>query len=710
MSRENDKKLVPLFGRENDDRSRLFISVLREAADKIRGSNSYKKNDIIRKVNQTYMRGKNDYITTGNIYLYNIINEFKNKFFDPRVSGADDGICKEWNDYMVDFLARVSQESITKVGTKSAVTQSLHTSILEIIEGANGIAPSGSELEFTQELIKILIKEGTSTDPKTGGPTAIDMNSPSTWKNLTEVKYNSFISILMSLIILNNTEYDMLGRFVIFKNDTSKSASAPSNSVTRMTLELIPFFSDISRRTAAKPKDSGELKFNYNFNKYWLQTQLEAHVATASKPINNTSPFFDDKPATVEEQYFNKDGLLYMKDKNGAHVQVDIKSQAYKDLYKNPIKCIGTGFEEDITKNPNETCTRYLQDCLKGKDISKCKEFLDKPDFWNNAEKEVNAMLPPVAVHTLQAFEFDFYSSFDKDANSTLIKVCTTQKWIEKLDSFTKGPKSKLAQADVDAIAKNGKLIGYLNMLVTKINSNPAILNKNYTGPIISQINNPDAFKGTLLYKYGVKPRISVQSLSPSSLDKLRNAVNQNYSGIQLRLGLPGFPLSSRMPSFNLGLVGGGTESPIEHFQSKISDETKNVGHIIALHYMSLAKRLHDLGKQISKPDEDKLLELIKTLKESESKLNTAILYTEKYAQLIDRYGEKDNTSILSHEHLKEFVDKRNKYFDRVNKKQNDLISIIKSIAEAVNNEYQQSSKPSSMTTVDPATISSLLG
>lgn len=702
MSRKDDEKLVPLFGRANDDRSRLFISALRDAADKIRGSDSYKTNNIVLDPAYTAITCA----ITGNIYLSKITDNFKNKFFDPKTIGVDDDdINQEWIGYFFDFLYRVTKLRITKAqSTKSKTDQELHDSILNIIETASGPAQGGTELEFTQELIKTLISEGKSKDPITGTTANIDMKSPSTWKNLTEVTYHVADDILTSLILADDTTYFNTNIYRSFNTVTT----VKKDQVISKKSEFVNVYINILNNVRSVKKDTGKTKFNYNFNKYWLQTQLDAYVADASKPINNTSSFLDNEPTAVVEQYFNKDGHLYMKDSNGSLVQVDIKSQAYKDLYKT-TKCIGTGFDEDITKNPKETCTRYLQDCLKGKDISKCKEFLEKPDFWNNAEKEVNAMLPPVAVHTLQAFEFEFYSSFDKDANATLIKVCTTQKWIENLLNFTKSTPPKLVQKDIEAIAKNSKLIGYLNMLVTKINSNPAILNKNYTGPIISQINNPnpDAFKNTKLYKYGVRPRISVPTLSLSSLDKLRNAVNQNYSGILLRLGFPG---SSRMHGFNLGLVGGGNQSIIEVFQNKISDETQNIGSIIEQHHVTLSERLKHLGKEISKTDEDKIVALIKTLKDSESKLNKASLYTEKYAQLLERYGQKDNTSILSINHLTEFVDNRNKYFERVNKKQNDLISIMKSIIEAVNNEYQKSSKPQSMTIVDPATINSLLG
>jgi uncharacterized LabA/DUF88 family protein len=108
----------------------------------------------------------------------------------------------------------------------------------------------------------------------------------------------------------------------------------------------------------------------------------------------------------------------------------------------------------------------------------------------------------------------------------------------------------------------------------------------------------------------------------------------------------------------------------------------------------------------------DKISELIESLKNSEQKLYKASLYTEKYAKLLEIHGQKDNTSILSLDHLKEFVDNRNKYFSRVVKKQNDLMSIIRSIAEAVNKETPSPDAEMKAIDVDPKTVNlgSLLG
>ena len=154
----------------------------------------------------------------------------------------------------------------------------------------------------------------------------------------------------------------------------------------------------------------------------------------------------------------------------------------------------------------------------------------------------------------------------------------------------------------------------------------------------------------------------------------------------------------------------GGSSDLLDTFEERLSDKTKYISHIISEHHVSLNKRLERFGKKIDTNDQKKISDLIDNLAESESKLYKASLYAEKYAQLLELHGTDDNTSVLTYDHLKEFVDHRNKYFDRVSKKQLDLLSIIKSIAEAVNNEtLQKSQKKSHHVPVDVESINSLL-
>jgi hypothetical protein len=57
---------------------------------------------------------------------------------------------------------------------------------------------------------------------------------------------------------------------------------------------------------------------------------------------------------------------------------------------------------------------------------------------------------------------------------------------------------------------------------------------------------------------------------------------------------------------------------------------------------------------------------------------------TSKYNQLLSAYGEIDGVnSPLTLAHLKEFVDKRAAYFEKVASKQRNLISVIQAVSEA---------------------------
>ena len=148
---------------------------------------------------------------------------------------------------------------------------------------------------------------------------------------------------------------------------------------------------------------------------------------------------------------------------------------------------------------------------------------------------------------------------------------------------------------------------------------------------------------------------------------------------LSFSLGLPqSFGL--RMPV----ILRGGSVTSINAAESKYKDQFKHTWHLVQTQYDVLVARLNASGKTIDKKDSKQIIDLIAQLKESEAKLYKAILYTEKYADLIEVHGQRDNNSTLSLVQLQQFVDMRQKYFERVSRKQSALASIIQAVAEAV--------------------------
>jgi hypothetical protein len=687
-TRSKDLKLVPLFGKLDDMRSKLFVSALREASDKNRGGDSYKATKIT--------KNGGNYGIQGNIYLPEVTYHFKNKYFMNKDSSiGDDAIHPEWNTYL-NNLKRV--DNITY-----RTDIDIGKNIINLVESVSVGASKGNEEEFTQELIKILIASGTRRNPD-GTIVAIDMSSPSTWTNIETVTYDIISRILTKLMIVTNTFYNN------FSPATFTLMTGADKNIDTIPLESRQAYEDVlftSLRSA--PLLDNQLKFNQNLTKYWLLEQLDEHVKNAKQPINNPSSFFDKDTPVLQEQYFRKDGKLYTIDSNGNEIHIDVTSAVYRKLSDDPTKCLDTGFKESSTPGPGQTCADYLQDCLQGKGVEKCKAFLQNQDFWKITQDEVNNMLPVNAVKTLTSFGFEFYSIYDDNAGRKFKKVYDVNKWIENLANKAKsGTSPGLTIADVENITKNLKLIGYLGMIVHKINSNPAILNDDYVGPNnINQINSQSF--DTTLSKIGLKPRYAVQTLSIGDIAKFQNAVTQDHRYIKALFSMPGVGASIFNSRMFGRMVGGGNDL-LDTFEERLSDKTKYISHIIAEHHVSLNKRLERYGKKIDINDQKKISDLIDNLAESESKLYKASLYAEKYAQLLELHGTDDNTSVLTYDHLKEFVDHRNKYFDRVSKKQLDLLSIIKSIAEAVNNEtLQKSQKKSQHEAVDVKSINTLL-
>ena len=100
--------------------------------------------------------------------------------------------------------------------------------------------------------------------------------------------------------------------------------------------------------------------------------------------------------------------------------------------------------------------------------------------------------------------------------------------------------------------------------------------------------------------------------------------------------------------------------------------------------YLTLKNRLKQSNKDLAPGDDKKIQDLIQELKEKERKLNEFIVMTDRYADLLQVFGQTDKETVLTVDHLEQFTQARDNYFNKVSKKQNSLMSIIQAISDKV--------------------------
>ena len=561
MSNIRYNKYARLFGRDGDDRPKLFISILEDQLKE-----------------------------TGDVVLTKVPKQMDASNFKP--AGEPGEISPEWALFIKEATAYVNANKadvVSRVKTLGgASTDPVHNNVAKIA-------------------LKVLT-------PKDGSGNAIT-----------------------TIAGLSNTQDVAFDVSHVFSNATVGPKIAAA---------------------AAAATAAGSLKssysFSYNFTPYFVTSLLEE--ACASADTGASSAFFADEPETlgVYRQYRPAGDkgcaptMLAVEDKDG-------RSGAFDHLRKHfDDKCATTG----VTDDGNETCQSYLQDCLKGKNIEKCARFMKNDNFWENAAKEVENMNPLMVIRTLEAFKFPI------SIKNGIRVVPSAEEWLKGV--------TELSVADKQLIEKNHNLMGYLNMLVRKTEIHPTILN-----PSTNVRGSPSS--NTRLNKMGVRHVIVNAGLNKDLNQWINTSRAQTY-----RVGnVFGIPM---LPNGLSGILsGGGYTNNLDEFTKRNAENYVGTADMFGKHVEALNGRLQAMGKQIHQGDLAKINQLIDSLRNSERKLNKTMLYAEKYARLLEVHGIKDNSAhVLSMDHLKEFVDQRNKYFDRVNRRQSDLYSILTSIAEAV--------------------------
>ena len=274
-------------------------------------------------------------------------------------------------------------------------------------------------------------------------------------------------------------------------------------------------------------------------------------------------------------------------------------------------------------------CNDYVNKCLINNDEGECAKFFTSKDFWGSVA-DVPNMDPGVARLTLSKFGF------------------------KSGDSVEEWAKTALAD-DTAGLAQNEKLVSYLGACVARAAAPGA---------------GDDAWQHPLAAAYGISARVVTPKVSVASIDRITAAVQVIHQRIAMALGLSGL--------FSGILVGGGGIYK--------GESTPMLADAFDRMLKGFKVTLNAHGKSIQNDDETKINDLIRELREKEHKLHTVMVLARKYSELLDS-GVTDPVNKISAEYLNKFVEAHKKYFQKVSSRQMDLLSILRTLAEAASKE-----------------------
>ena len=417
------------------------------------------------------------------------------------------------------------------------------------------------------------------------------------------------------------------------------------------------------------------LIFTYQMGEYLARRILQDH-ATANVSVGSTFlTDLDSKLAEPTHEFYRKPedlSKLWTKE-NGVEVEVQRESQRMRDVTRNPADCHG----HKVISNGAETCHKYLEECLNGNSIDKCRNFMKNPIFWGNgaggAKTEVNGMLPATALATLEKFGFRKLSVFDNIAKRNIYKVETVSSWLENLSKTI---------ADINeykAIKDNGNLIQYLSLLEVKINSSPEILNKGITSSDGTQPFNPNKFAGQFASQVGIRAKLP-NTYSGLHARHVNTLINSGVIGLP-KLVIP-FVLSSMRGGNNM--VGGDVSDYVSNMLIDDNKDTKFVAFEYENMYNSYKNALKGMNKTIDPVDDKELQKLITSFKNTEKKAFVSLRLIKKYIELMDIFKYNDPNQVLTLSNLDLLVSTNKSQLDKGTKKQESLTNALNTLASVV--------------------------
>jgi hypothetical protein len=645
--------MIPFFGKTNDNRVRLYLHALE---GEFRGPNG------------------NVALTANHLGGLNGIRpELRNGSFinpDPLPSGSD-SVHSEWNKFAAHLERRVAALSKDGYAANSILNQgagAVNTPPANIPVGRPAVAgPPAFDAVNTDAILAVIKSLSGNKNPDS-----------------LEAFFQRVVLAHLDAITIPNTEaatmfatphLNIITRFDMWGGAT--------NFLFKDQPRIAAIYAGAGVAAGALVADT-EINFGYNLDKYALLALLESAAATS---LGNDN--FWSTTESLNNQYYripSDSKKVFTTDATGAQVDVSRGSAAYMNL-KIGDKCFGA----NVKDNNGLTCNDYIQKCIvngKPDDIRACKDFMQNSDFWEIMQSDVDAMIPSIIVDTLDKFGFQMDST-----NKKYKSYESVGSWLKGLSARV--PLMQLSAAELKNITDNVKLKQYLDLLVAKVNQNPAILNENYFDS--SHFDPTDqAFRFKNWTPYGLQPRIFRKVDVSSDIHRQASFITSNFARsrgfAQRRLTLlPGSALLHNGVPFSMGanlsfIMHGGSHDE--------SEKIAKHGAFLEQLLQNTERNLNAMGKSLDVNTKMQIQKYIAQYKDSENKLIKAITYADKYIDLINVFKQYDNANTLNVDHLKSFVEARDKYFDKAESRQNTIISAIQQVADQVLEKLDNESKP----------------
>ena len=395
---------------------------------------------------------------------------------------------------------------------------------------------------------------------------------------------------------------------------------------------------------------SGEKQTSYKMDEYII------NMSTSKSIEEGSTDFWIDDGVSVNKYFRDINGKLY-REINGNKEYID--NTTYSIALQNRCKSVGI----DGTKHSKTECTKYITQCLIGENFKECQKYLNNTTALTFIPEEIQNMPPQLIEKTIIALNIRKKSVMDPILGIMIDTLVGYDEWINDL-------RKKLDNNEIDKIRKHHTLTRYIQLLISFVNREPAILNPNYINDNNMETKriNPKIFEGTYLYKIGLKPNYpqnydyETEIITLSDIERLHNMI-----------------LEERM-KFNNDQSGGALD-----FNEMYNNPPKRMSNLFRDYYVRLHKMLQNKNKQITKSDQETIGKLLNSLEHSEKNLLKAFNYINEYNKLYNIFGERPNIKNLKFDYLKKFVNERNVKSAKLVTKQLNISSMFRALAEAAN-------------------------